>query len=44
MVNDFSTLQQEIVRLTGRADLTFDIPSFIQMAEARMNRDLRLSP
>lgn len=44
MVNDYSTLQAKVAQFLARADLGGVIPDFIQLAEARMNNDLRLSP
>lgn len=42
MINDYSSLQAEIASNLARADLTTAIPTFIQLAEARINRDLRV--
>lgn len=39
---DYSTLQSSIANWLARADLTNVIPDFIQLAEARINRDLRV--
>lgn len=41
MINDFSTLQQAIADELARSDLTSAIPTFIQLAEADFNRQLR---
>ena len=43
MINDYSSLQAEISNNLARADLASSIPTFIQLAEARINRDLRVS-
>lgn len=40
MINDYSTLQAAIADWLKRADLTTAIPSFIALAEARINRTL----
>lgn len=41
MINDFSTLQAKVAQWLARADLATVIPDFIQLAEARINLDLR---
>lgn len=41
MILDYSTLQAAIADELARADLTNAIPTFIQLAEADMNRQLR---
>lgn len=41
MISDYSTLKQGIADWLARADLTGAIPTFIQLAEARINRDVR---
>ena len=41
MLNDYSSLQSSIADWLARADLTGAIPTFIQLAEARINRDVR---
>jgi hypothetical protein len=41
MIQDYSTLQQGIADWLARADLTTQIPTFIALAEARINRELR---
>lgn len=41
MINDYSTLQAAIADELARADLTAAIPTFIQLAEADFNRQLR---
>lgn len=40
-VNDYSTLKAAIADELARADLTAVIPTFIQLAEADFNRQLR---
>jgi len=44
VISDYSTLQSAVARWLARADLTASIPDFIQLAETRMNFDLKLSP
>lgn len=41
MINDYSSLQQSVADWLARADLTGAIPTFIQLAEARISRDIR---
>lgn len=41
MVNDYATLQAAIADELARSDLTNVIPTFIQLAEADFNRQLR---
>jgi len=43
MLNDFATLKSAVADWLHRADLTNVIPNFIQLAEARISVDLRLS-
>lgn len=43
MITNYATLQSALTGWLKRADLTARIPEFIQLAEARMNRDLRQS-
>src|SRR4249919_1710319 len=40
-VNDFSTLCQGVADWLARADLASQIPTFVALAEARINRELR---
>jgi hypothetical protein len=40
-ITDYSTLQTSIADFLNRDDLTSVIPTFISLAEAQMNRDLR---
>lgn len=42
MITDYASLKQAIADWLARADLTNQIPTFIQLAEARMNKDLRV--
>lgn len=42
MITDYASLKQAIADWLHRADLTAQIPTFIQLAEARMNKDLRV--
>lgn len=42
MIQDYSTLKAAIADWLARADLTSRIPTFIQLAEARINRELRV--
>jgi hypothetical protein len=42
VITDYATLQSAIADWLLRADLTAQIPTFIQLAEAKMNRDVRL--
>jgi hypothetical protein len=42
MIIDYASLQTAIASWLARADLTTQIPTFIQLAEARMNKDLRV--
>lgn len=42
MIQDYATLQQAIADWLARADLTAQIPTFIQLAEQRFARDLRV--
>lgn len=39
---DYSTLQASVANWLARADLTAVIPDFIQLAESRINRDLKV--
>lgn len=39
---DYATLQASVANWLARADLTTVIPDFIQLAESRINRDLRV--
>lgn len=41
-INDYSTLQSAVANWLARADLTTYIPDFITLAEARLNRELRV--
>lgn len=41
MVNDYATLQAAVAAWLARADLTSQIPTFIQLAEADLNRQVR---
>lgn len=41
MITDYSTLQTAIANWLARADLTNIIPEFIQLAESRLNRDVK---
>lgn len=43
MIQDYSTLKAAIADWLARADLTSRIPTFVQFAEARINRELRVS-
>lgn len=43
MINDYSSLQAAISDELARADIATAIPQFIQLAESRFNRELRLS-
>ena len=42
MISDYASLQQAIADWLSRADLASQIPTFIQLAEARMNKDVRV--
>ncbi len=42
MTANYTDLQAEIAQFLGRTDLSASIPLFVRMAEARMNRELRL--
>ena len=42
-INTYATLQTAVANWLDRSDLTDRIPEFIALAEARMNRNLRLS-
>lgn len=42
MIADYATLQQRIASWLARADLATAIPDFIQLAEARLSRELRV--
>lgn len=42
MISDYSTLKQAIADELARSDLASAIPTFIQLAEADLNRQLRL--
>lgn len=41
-INDYATLQSAAADWLARADLTARIPDFISLAEARLNRELRV--
>ena len=41
-INDYATLQSAAADWLARADLTARIPDFITLAEARLNRELRV--
>jgi hypothetical protein len=41
MATTYSTLLSEVASYLGRADLTATIPTFVQLAQARINRDVR---
>ena len=43
MINTYATLQTAVANWLDRSDLTDRIPEFIALAEARMNRPLRLA-
>lgn len=43
MIADYATLKTAIADWLARADLDAQIPTFIQFAESRFNRDLRLA-
>jgi hypothetical protein len=43
MINTYATLQTAVANWLDRSDLTDRIPEFIALAEARMNRALRLA-
>ena len=43
MINTYATLQTAVANWLDRSDLTDRIPEFIALAEARMNRSLRLA-
>lgn len=43
MITNYATLQDAIAAWLKRADLTSQIPTFIQFAEARFNRELRVA-
>lgn len=43
MITNYADLQAAIANWLARADLTDQIPTFIALAEARLNRDLRLA-
>ena len=42
-INTYATLQTAVANWLDRSDLTDRIPEFIALAEARMNRTLRLA-
>ena len=42
-INTYATLQTAVANWLDRSDLTDRIPEFIALAEARMNRNLRLA-
>jgi len=42
VITDYASLQAEVAGWLARADLTSQIPTFIQLAEARFNRDVRV--
>lgn len=44
MINDYTTLQAAVAQWLARSDLAGVIPTCIQLAEARINADLALSP
>ena len=41
MITDFLSLKTTVADWLARADLTAQIPTFVQLAEARMSRDVR---
>ena len=41
-VTNFTNLQTEVIANSNRSDLTATVPTFIQMAEADMQRRLKL--
>lgn len=43
MITDYATLQTEVADWLNRADLTSQIPTFIQLAEVGFNRVLRVN-
>lgn len=43
MITDYSSLKQAVADWLARADLTAQIPTFIQGAHARINRELRVA-
>ena len=43
MINDYDSLRQAVADWLARADLTATIPTFIQLAEQRISRDLKVS-
>jgi len=43
-ITNYSTLQTEIANFLDRSDLTADVPTFIQLGEARLNQTLRIRP
>jgi hypothetical protein len=42
MITDYTTLKEAVADWLNRADLTTQIPTFIQLAEAKFNRELRV--
>jgi hypothetical protein len=42
VISDYDSLKSAIADWLARADLTAQIPTFIQLAEARLNKDLRV--
>ena len=44
MITNYTTLQSTIADYLARSDLTSQIPLFIQLAENRLRRDLRIRP
>lgn len=42
MINDYDSLRQAVADWLARADLTAAIPTFIQLAEQRISRDLKV--
>ena len=42
MATNYATLQTEVADFLHRTDLTSAIPTFIQLAETKLNRILRL--
>ena len=43
-ITNYTTLQSTIADYLARTDLTTQIPLFIQLAENRLRRDLRIRP
>lgn len=42
MITDYTTLKEAVADWLNRADMTAQIPVFIQLAEAKFNRELRV--